>query len=140
MSTQPLTRDEMAAKLRQTDPRFVALLPQMVERYLDRCMADQERNIREPWRTLTFDGTTEARGRNGWFTLASGDLVLSMTSQSRGYLSLFAKRVGNTAPIMLVFHQPEDMRMLARALTQAAETWDTLVTQEETTDALSARS
>jgi hypothetical protein len=68
--------------------------------------------------TLTFDRTTEARGRNGWFILDHGHL--EGIGEHR-WLGLFSKKIGEASPITLRFAQPDDMRTLGRALLDAAE-------------------
>ena len=126
--TTPLTRDAMAAKLRHESPMFYeyeAIAPEKAARYLDECMAAQERALREPWRHLTFDRTTEAHGRNGWFTLNDGSMFVFPESAG---LRLNAKQHGKNSPIALDFTHPADMRLLGQALTQAAAAWEALTT------------
>jgi len=69
---------------------------------------------------VTFDRTTHARGRNGWYVLDHGTLSGSV----HAWLELDSKRPGKTAPIILRFTHPGEMRTLGRALLQAATEWD----------------
>lgn len=114
----PRTRDEMAAMIRQHYP---ALAPHLLEHYIDLHMATQARELREPWRHLTFDQTTQARGRNGWFALHEADLDVYPED---GYLHLYGKVRGKQSPIVLHFRSPADMRTLGEALLQGAEAWE----------------
>jgi hypothetical protein len=78
----------------------------------------------QPWERFQFDRTSTARGRNGWFTLDHGDILVFGPPHPRGYVSLWAKREGGNAPIHVTFHTPDDMRQLGQALLAAAEHWD----------------
>jgi len=69
---------------------------------------------------MTFDRTTAAKGRNGWFILDHGEVVLG---QDASWLELCSKRVGNAAPISLRFASPADMQWLGEVLRAAAAQW-----------------
>jgi hypothetical protein len=69
---------------------------------------------------LTFTRTTEARGRNGWFTLDHGDL---WGAGEHRYLDLYSKMTGKMAPITLRFTGPADMWTLGWVLLAQANAW-----------------
>jgi len=72
---------------------------------------------------MTFDRTTAAKGRNGWFILDHGDVVVG---QDASWLELCSKRVGSAAPISVRFAHPADMHQLGAALLTAAAQWGAL--------------
>jgi hypothetical protein len=69
---------------------------------------------------MTFDRTTAAKGRNGWFILDSGDVLLG---QDASWLELCSKRLGAAAPISIRFASPADMHRLGETLLKAAAQW-----------------
>ena len=69
---------------------------------------------------MTFDRTTAAKGRNGWFILDHGEVVLG---QDASWLELRSKRSGDTAPISVRFAHPAEMYQLGAALLTAAAQW-----------------
>ena len=67
---------------------------------------------------LTFDGSTECRGRNRWFQLRSAEIML--TQYEPGVmLDIFSSKRGKMAPIILHFHNPEELRTLICGLAKA---------------------
>jgi hypothetical protein len=69
---------------------------------------------------MTFDRTTAAKGRNGWFILDHGEVLLG---QDASWLELSSKRLGNAAPISVRFAHPTEMHQLGAALLKAATEW-----------------
>jgi|SoiMethySBSTD1v2_1073268.scaffolds.fasta_scaffold168099_10 hypothetical protein len=82
---------------------------------------------------LQFDGTTEARGRNGWFQLREG-LINAYPGVPEVYVNLYSKSHSKTAPIFLCFHTPEELRTLICGLAKALAQMTTIA--EETTDGI----
>lgn len=84
--------------------------------------------------TLHFDGSTECRGRNGWFKLAGGDLILGWYGAElrtpRVWLSLWSKRSYGVPPILVDFHHPDELKTLICGLSKAYA--QMLTTPEET--------
>jgi hypothetical protein len=69
---------------------------------------------------ITFDRTTQARGRNGWFTLDHGEVYGAGAVR---WLDLFSRQPGKTAPVQLRFASPADMWTLGWALLAEANAW-----------------
>ena len=67
---------------------------------------------------LSFDGTTECRGRNRWFQLREVELSLHQWDHSMAMYCYSSKR-GNIAPIVLHFHNPNELRTLICGLAKA---------------------
>lgn len=82
---------------------------------------------------LSFDGSTECRGRNRWFQLREVELSHHQWDQSMAMYCYSSKR-GNIAPIVLHFHHAEELRTLICGLAKALAQMTT--THEETTDGL----
>ena len=76
-------------------------------------------------RELHFDGSTRARGRNGYFSLRHGKVTLH-TSQdvSCVWLDLKSKHKGKLPPIYLRFTTASELRILGQALLDAAGALD----------------
>lgn len=73
---------------------------------------------------LMFDGTTEAKGRNGWFKLVEGyvtALTVDYPTIDWVVMELFSKTHGESAPVQLRFKGPDDMLRLARSLEEMAK-------------------
>lgn len=82
---------------------------------------------------LSFDGSTEARGRNGWFQLREGTIYNGTTMRVEGdfpYVSIwfYSKTYGNMPPILMKFHNPEELRTLICGLSKA---YAQMITKEE---------
>jgi hypothetical protein len=71
---------------------------------------------------MTFDRTTEAKGRNRWFVLDRGEIVVGT---AHSWLELCSKRAPKNAPIILRFANPADMQRLGEGLLKAAAQWAT---------------
>jgi len=67
---------------------------------------------------LHFDGSTECRGRNGWFQLRTAELShWQHDGSSCAYF--YSSKSGNMPPIVLHFHNPEELRTLICGLAKA---------------------
>jgi len=74
-------------------------------------------------KTYTFDGSTECRGRNGWFQLHEALILASTISLNDdrpvAYVNLYSKVHAKNAPIILRFTNPEELRQLICGLAKA---------------------
>ena len=67
---------------------------------------------------LTFDGSTEARGRNRWFQLR--EVEISHWPQDHSVCVYFySKTRGEMAPIVLHFHRSDELLTLIEGLKKA---------------------
>jgi hypothetical protein len=73
--------------------------------------------------TLQFDGSTEARGRNGWFQLHEARIISGADLRAEIGISvtvgLSSKVPGHLPPIYLNFTNPEELRQLICGLAKA---------------------
>jgi len=73
--------------------------------------------------TQTFDGSTEARGRNGWFQLHESYIwsypSLASPVGAGASVHLYSKKHGEMPPILLNFTNPEELRQLICGLAKA---------------------
>jgi hypothetical protein len=72
--------------------------------------------------TIQFDGSTECRGRNGWFQLHEAYIWTARDSQSgqvEAHLHVASKVQGNMPPIVMNFTNPEELRQLICGLAKA---------------------
>lgn len=83
---------------------------------------------------LTFDGSTEARGRNGWFQLhriyihPGRHYPLEGEPTPTVGVWVYSKRYGKMPPILLQFHNSEELRTLICGLSKA---YAQMLTREE---------
>ena len=82
---------------------------------------------------LDLTRTTDARGRNGWFTLDHGTLWLNEPQGNgwRACLELRSQASAQTAPVMLWFTGAQDMRTIGQALLDTADLLDPQPQQQE---------
>lgn len=86
---------------------------------------------------LTFDGSTDARGKNHWFQLRRGLLHVSTTyphdapAHPVAHVWLYSKHPASVAPIVLDFNQPEELRTLICGLAKALAQMTTITEKED---------
>lgn len=68
--------------------------------------------------TYTFDGSTDARGRNGWFQLDHVD-ICAYDWNHNVTVWMYSKVHAKMAPIYLEFSNPEELRQLICGLAKA---------------------
>lgn len=81
-----------------------------------------------PWEHISFDRTTDARGRNGVFVLHEGTLNVyggvKDLGRAEACLRLYSKQPARTSPIAFYFTNSADIWRLGKALCAMAAHWD----------------